>query len=265
MHIKSSLNLPRGVSTFTKINSEKTYAGLDFSVLNMGENQSHFDKQDIERAFLLIKGEITVECGGCKYNISRKSNFDEKPWVFHVCSNEEVKLISHKENTEVAVQGACNEKIFAPVLYTPDDIRSEYRGEGTLNETATRIVRTVFDKTNADYSNMVLGEVIDMPGKWSSYPPHHHPQPEIYYYKFKPEGGFGYCELGKDVVKVHNNSAVVIKGNLTHPQVAAPGYAMWYLWVIRHLDDNPYIEPVFLPEHLWVNERNAPIWRAGGK
>ena len=113
---------------------------------------------------------------------------------------------------------------------------------------------------NAKDSNLVLGEVIDFPGKWSSYPPHHHPQPEIYFYKFLPENGFGHAELGEDVYKVRNNDAILIHENLTHPQVAAPGYAMYYIWVIRHLENNQYVNPIFVPEHAWVMEKDAAIW-----
>jgi 5-deoxy-glucuronate isomerase len=35
---------------------------------------------------------------------------------------------------------------------------------------------------------------------------------------------------------------------------------MYYLWVIRHLEGNPYIEPTFLPEHLWITKEDAVIW-----
>lgn len=35
---------------------------------------------------------------------------------------------------------------------------------------------------------------------------------------------------------------------------------MWYLWVIRHLENDPYITPTFLPEHLWVTEPGAEMW-----
>ncbi|MBR5679025.1 MAG: 5-deoxy-glucuronate isomerase, partial [Clostridia bacterium] len=126
-----------------------------------------------------------------------------------------------------------------------------------------RIVRTIFDYSNAPYANLVLGEVIGFPGKWSSYPPHHHPQPEIYYYKTNPSNGFGYGELGEDVVKVQNNDTVFIAPGLTHPHCTAPGYALWYLWAIRHLDGCPYKQPdypVFLPEHLWVMKPESAYW-----
>ena len=66
--------------------------------------------------------------------------------------------------------------------------------------------------------------------------------------------------LGDDVVKVKNNDTVLILDDVSHPQTAGPGYAMYYVWVIRHLDNDPYIKPVFEPEHLWVTDKNAKIW-----
>jgi len=59
---------------------------------------------------------------------------------------------------------------------------------------------------------------------------------------------------------VKHNSTVFIVENETHPQAAAPGYAMWYLWVIRHLDGEPYIQPVFVTQHEWVKNPDASIW-----
>ena len=106
----------------------------------------------------------------------------------------------------------------------------------------------------------VLGEVIGFPGKWSSYPPHHHPQPEIYYYKTLPANGFAYAELGEDVLKVHNNDTVLIAPGLTHPHCTPPGYALWYLWAIRHLPGERYGTPTFVPQHLWVQREDAVYW-----
>ena len=62
---------------------------------------------------------------------------------------------------------------------------------------------------------------------------------------------------------MQNNDTVFIRPGLTHPHCTAPGYALWYLWAIRHLDGQPYRNPecpVFLPEHLWVMEEGAKYW-----
>ena len=75
-----------------------------------------------------------------------------------------------------------------------------------------------------------------------------------------PENGFGLLKLGDEGVVLEHNDTVKIYPNVVHPQVAAPGYAMYFLWVIRHLDGNPYVTPTFEEEHLWVEAPDAVIW-----
>jgi 5-deoxy-glucuronate isomerase len=106
----------------------------------------------------------------------------------------------------------------------------------------------------------VLGEVVTYPGKWSSYPPHHHPQPEIYHYRIRPPQGFGLTAIGEEALVLHDRDPAVIPAGAVHPHAAAPGYALFYIWVIRHLDGNRYGVPTFVPEHTWVTDPNAKIW-----
>lgn len=101
----------------------------------------------------------------------------------HVPKNVGI-TVEASENSEILIQSTENLGFFEPKLYSPSECKSEIFGEGTWNGTARRVVRTIFDYKNAPYSNMVIGEVITYPGKWSSYPPHYHPQPEVYFYKF---------------------------------------------------------------------------------
>jgi 5-deoxy-glucuronate isomerase len=46
-----------------------------------------------------------------------------------------------------------------------------------------------------------------------------------------------------------------------HAQVAAPGYAMYYLWIVRHLENNAYSGFEYSPEHVWMLDPNAEIWQ----
>jgi 5-deoxy-glucuronate isomerase len=107
----------------------------------------------------------------------------------------------------------------------------------------------------------VLGEVVTFPGGWSSYPPHHHAQHEIYHYRFTEPQGYGHAELGEQVVKVRQYDTIRIPAGLDHAQCAAPGYGMYYSWVIRHLPDNPYTVPEFTAEHAWTMQADAAFWR----
>jgi 5-deoxy-glucuronate isomerase len=128
-----------------------------------------------------------------------------------------------------------------------------------------RLVRTLFDHSNSHPdAELVLGEVVTLPGRWSSYPPHHHPQPEIYHYRFDRPEGFGHAELGETVLKVRHNDTVRILAGNDHAQCAAPGFAMYYSWVIRHLSGNPYTVPEFTEAYRWTMAPDAPYWRPVG-
>jgi 5-deoxy-glucuronate isomerase len=154
---------------------------------------------------------------------------------------------------EIALVGAANRTRFTPRLIPPDDVENEHRGKGMLDDTSYRIVRCVFDRRTAPpEARLVLGEVITLPGRWSSYPPHHHAQPEIYYYRFAPSGGYGHGEVGENVFAIREHDLLRITRERDHAQVAAPGYHMYYLWAIRHLDDRPYTGFEYAAEHAWL-------------
>lgn len=259
MVIRQEEDFKYGYNSIAQMNGIHNDMMMDFGVLKMKKEQDETSAESLERAYLLIKGNVIFEWEDNKVTAKRNCCFDEEPWCLHVPKDIKVKITALEE-TEIVVQKTDNEKIFKSKLYTPQECRSEQRGAGTMKETSTRTVRTIFDKSNSPDSNLVLGEVIGHPGKWSSYPPHHHPQPEIYFYKFNPINGYGFSEIGENVHKIKNNDTVKVTPGATHPQTTAPGYAMYYLWVIRHLDNNPYITPTFLEEHLWVTDENAKIW-----
>ena len=94
--------------------------------------------------------------------------------------------------------------------------------EGELDNCIKRDVRTCYDYENAPHSNMVLGEVVNLPGKWSSYPPHAHPQPEVYFYHFEKPQGFGAGWANGKVYEIHHNGCLIITED-TH----SPSYGTW--------------------------------------
>jgi len=207
-----------------------------------------------------MKGKVSGSAGDRDFAFERESLFDESPSCLHVSAGTEVRM-SVEADTEFTVYYCDNPRSFDTQVFCPSDVADEPRGKGQVGNTCLRHVRTIFDGTNtSENAELVLGEVITFQGSWSSYPPHHHPQPEIYHYRFSKPQGYGHGELGETVVKVRQYDTVKIMDLADHAQCAAPGYAMYYSWVIRHLPDLPYTVPIFTREHRWIMEDGADYW-----
>jgi 5-deoxy-glucuronate isomerase len=258
--IRQVAGFPTGYTPITEIGTRHPEMRMDFGILRLQSGESRDLGAARECALLMLDGEARLEWDGGSGEISRDSLFDQLPWCLHVPSGCDCVVSAGSRGAELAVQATDNTNSFPPRLYAPGDCRVERRGEGTMNETSTRFVRTIFDDRNAPQAELVLGEVIDFPGRWSSYPPHHHPQPEIYHYRFLPEQGFGLTAVGEQAFLLRHCDTVLIHPGEDHPQVAAPGYAMYYIWLIRHLEGERYDTPEFTREHRWVTEPNAKIW-----
>ena len=244
-----------GVKVVSRIDGVNADMLMDITVYRLKEGDSlKFGDATKETAVLLTEGYVTYAFEGRTESAKRKNVFEEAPYCLHMCREKEV-VITALADSEVLVQMTVNDQEFATVFYTPKECKIELMGGEQWEGTAKREVLTIFDYQNAPYSNMVCGEVITKAGRWSSYIPHSHPQPEVYYYKFEKPQGFGGCFLGEDVFKVKDGSAANIPGGLTHPQTAAPGYNMYYCWMIRHLDGNPWTSRDNDPAHTWLLEQ----------
>jgi len=63
------------------------------------------------------------------------------------------------------------------------------------------------------------------------------------------------------VMKVRPYDTIRILDENDHSQCAAPGYAMYYIWVIRHLPGDRYTVPEFTKTHSWTMEPGAVGWK----
>lgn len=242
-----------GYTAITVCDEAVDNTGIALGILNLAIGAQLKETVDCETAYLLMQGECTVELEDHQMiHAKRDCLFDQNPWCIHVAAGTELRL--HAEAAcEWAVLSVPNTLPFETRVFTPELIRQEARGKGQVGEACLRTVRTIFDRENSDPNcELVLGEVITLPGRWSSYPPHHHPHPEIYHYRFTHPQGYGHGEAGEAVFKIKAFDTLKIPPFQDHAQCAAPGYGMYYLWVIRHLPNQPYSVPEFTAEHAWI-------------
>jgi 5-deoxy-glucuronate isomerase len=249
---------------FTLITAESA-AGADFGLHILGEGETLTQTFEKEEAWLLLEGKARIdwETPGFPQSatvVSRGSLFDEAPTTLHAARGTRVKITAMSARLEWAVCRASNAASFEPRLFAPESVSYEYRGQGLVQGACLRNVRQVFDLKSRPSSKLVLGEVVNFPGRWSSYPPHHHAQPEIYHYRFTLPQGYGHAECGDDVYKVKSGDTLMIPGGRDHSQVSAPGYGMYYLWVVKHLEGNPYLGFEFTDEHRWMLNPEHQGW-----
>lgn len=260
--IRAEGDFADGYNPITEVGEARRDTGMAFGILRLPPGQSYPLKRGRECALLLLAGEIRVTIDdGPTFRAARRSLFDERPSVVHV-PDQCALCVTADARSELALIATPNDTPFEPRCFAPSDlVEVDHRGRGSLADAAYRIVRTVFDTRNRPEANLVVGEVITFPGRWSSYPPHHHPHPELYHYRFTEPQGYGHSELGDAVVKVRHGDTVKILDEADHAQVAAPGYGMYYLWAIRHLPGRPYRVPETAAEHRWLLEPGATMWR----
>lgn len=142
------------------------------------------------------------------------------------------------------------------------DVTTEHRGKLNWQRDVNDIITSKYE---GKVDRIVLGETYSMPGQWSSYPSHKHDtdnlpfevnMEEIYHFKVNPGQGFGIQVMYSDDMSlresyiIKNGDSVAIK-NGYHPVAAAPGYQVYYLWVMAGVDTRQ-LTPCDDPDHAWV-------------
>ena len=108
----------------------------------------------------------------------------------------------------------------------------------TGGENATREINLLLAK-NVQAGRIVAGVTFSEPGHWTSWPPHEHAEmlEEAYLYVAMPAPAFGiqlvYTNGAEpELVTVVHEGDVVIMPRGYHPNVAAPGCSMGFLWMM---------------------------------
>jgi 5-deoxy-glucuronate isomerase len=139
----------------------------------------------------------------------------------------------------------------------PNGIEVNARGKGNYS----REVHNVF-VTDPHAKRIMVGETINPPGNWSSYPPHKHDgkdgEPvleEVYYYRISPPQGFGqqlmYTNDGECTTHTVRDGDAVLLPYGYHPVSAPPGYKVYYLWAMAGGERKLALHED--PAHTWIH------------
>lgn len=167
--------------------------------------------------------------------------------------------VSSPTGAEVALLRAPAPRGGSPYVISADEVDVATRGRDSFQ----REVHTILD-SRRPAGALVVGETFNLPGAWSSYPPHKHdvhdpPRQsklqEIYHFRFDPPQGFGIQRIYSpergvnEAFVVEDGDTVVIPYGY-HPVVAGPGYRLYYLWALA--GEGRELHMVEDPAHDWV-------------
>lgn len=227
--------------------------GISLKIIDLLAGESLSNLIGKETGFLLITGNITCYLNETISRITRNNVFTEKSGFIHV-NNQDIAKIIAIQDSQIAIIEMENDKVFNSKVYKSDMIIEDNLAGKNLEGKDSRTIRDIVTIGTEPNADIIVGEVISGAGCWSSYPPHSHNQPELYYYKFDHPNGFGLSVVGDDVSIVKDGDYSIIPGDLLHPQSSAPGYRMFYIWIIRNLEGNPWNTRTYAEEHIHLME-----------
>ncbi len=217
-----------------------------FGLIQLGPSDT-FEAETLDREVVLVilKGNCLAKAGNVTFDhLARKDVFSGRATAVYVPRSSRYKITETAgQEAEVAVLTAAAGKAYEPFVVRPEEIVVNHRGALNYQRDVHDII---VENGEGRVDRIVVGETFTYPGQWSSYPPHKHDtynppaeteMEEIYHFKMKPREGFAaqliYISDGsvREAYMVSDGDTVAIPVGY-HPVAAAPGYQLYYLWVL---------------------------------
>ncbi len=249
-----------------EIRTANTEAGelLDFYIWRASKgDEAQVETEGKEFGIIIMWGVVEICCGTQELGPlgGRVSVFSGKATGVWVPPGVGISFRALSD-CEVALAAAPSDAAGQVAVVRPEEVVTKTVGHWNW----TRDVHTVIGDNVPQAKRLVIGETINPPGNWSSYPPHKHTaddypfevrMEEIYHFRVRPEQGFGVQVLYNDDLSidecytVRDGDTVVIPAAY-HPVAAAPGYQVYYLWMLAAYEDRRMC-PRDDERHAWVH------------
>jgi 5-deoxy-glucuronate isomerase len=221
-------------------------------ILDAGDAPVTFTNGDRETVLICLKGGGTVKAGVHTYNVGRYDSV-------YVPRDETIAVHAGAEGIDVAELSAPVTGTYPPAFVAHRDalhdptLHFKTGGPGSTRDLCILIGK------NVDAGRLLAGITFSEPGNWTSWPPHEHGTmlEEAYLYIDMPAPTFGVQFVYNDrndpeVAAFVREGDCVIMPQGYHPNVAAPGGRIGFLWFMaahRERDDRQFgvvnVQPEF--------------------
>ena len=251
---------------------------LEFSLLSLPPRHFHTVPADAQETVVYLlsgQGEVAGDGQGDAFILGpRVDTFTDAPWAVYLPPRSGARITARGNALLAAIVRAPSMSRAPATLVAPQDTERRIVGAANWQRTVYNVV-----DGGRGAGCLMVGETINPPGNWSSYPPHKHdartasgelPMEEVYFYLTRPDGGFGlqmlYTAPGHpepidEVYRVEKGDLLVIPRGY-HPVVAAAGYDLYYLWAMAG-EESRYGAWSGDPAHVWVLDRERELLGSG--
>jgi 5-deoxy-glucuronate isomerase len=212
-------------------------------ILDAGDQPLRFETNQLETGLVCLKGSATVRASGDSHRLERYDSL-------YVPRDASIEVTPGGDGCDLAEIAAPVARTY-PVQFV--SFKSVQADPGLHLKvgaaTAERDLNILIGK-NVEAGRIMAGVTFSAPGNWTSWPPHEHAAmlEEAYLYIDMPAPAFG-LQLVYTDTKEPELATIVREGDVVlmpqgyHPNVAAPGGSINFLWMMaanRERDDRKY-------------------------
>jgi 5-deoxy-glucuronate isomerase len=197
----------------------------------------------VETALIALKGEAAVSVEGRSY---RMTPYD----ALYVPRNTSFDVRPAAGGCDLAEIAAPVEQQYPVQFVAFADVQKDPGLHFAAGSDASRRELNILIGKNVQAGRLMAGVTFSQPGNWTSWPPHEHAvlAEEAYLYIDMPHPAFGvqlvYVDTtNPELATIVREGDVVLMPQGYHPNVAAPGHPINFLWMMaaaRELEDRQF-------------------------
>jgi 5-deoxy-glucuronate isomerase len=196
-----------------------------------------FNSEDHELGLICLKGTATVVTGDRSFDLEQ---YD----TVYVPRDSDVEVKPGGSGCDLAEVSAPVAKHYPVQFVSYKDVRQNPKLHLIAGEPPTQRDLNVLIGTNVEAGRIMAGVTFSTPGNWTSWPPHEHSKllEEAYLYIDMPAPSFGVQFVYTDpsnpeLVQVVREGDCVLMPQGYHPNVAAPGGQINFLWMMAAITE----------------------------
>jgi 5-deoxy-glucuronate isomerase len=221
-------------------------------ILNSGDAPARFETDDRETGLIVLKGSAHIVTGGNAYTVNR---YD----ALYVPRDSSIEVRPARDGCDLAEVASPVDRHHPVQFVSYKDVQKDPGLHFAAGGPGCQRELNILLGKNVEAGRIMAGVTFSAPGNWTSWPPHEHAvlAEEAYLYIDMPAPAFGVQlvytnRTDPEVATIVREGDVVLMPAGYHPNVAAPGGPINFLWMMaanREDDDRLFgvvnVQPEF--------------------